>query len=104
GLQLSVFQAEAGIRYRNVTGVQTCALPISYLLTWDEQEVPKTLGFSNLESIVASPVIKHGEVKGLLYFSSPASKKEYGANELNLIEILSDLFANIVSELVHHPN
>src|SRR5699024_282013 len=26
------FQAEDGIRDRNVTGVQTCALPISYLL------------------------------------------------------------------------
>src|SRR5437868_2596104 len=25
------FQAEDGIRYRNVTGVQTCALPISLL-------------------------------------------------------------------------
>src|SRR5437868_12921395 len=25
------FQAEDGIRYRNVTGVQTCALPIFYL-------------------------------------------------------------------------
>src|SRR5699024_12073398 len=25
------FQAEDGIRYRNVTGVQTCALPILYL-------------------------------------------------------------------------
>src|SRR5699024_1434710 len=24
------FQAEDGIRYRNVTGVQTCALPISF--------------------------------------------------------------------------
>src|SRR5699024_11000124 len=33
----------------------------TYLMTWDEQEVPKTLGLSNLESIVASPVIKHGE-------------------------------------------
>src|SRR5450830_2091586 len=26
------FQAEDGIRYRNVTGVQTCALPISAIL------------------------------------------------------------------------
>src|SRR5699024_11265377 len=26
------FQAEDGIRDRNVTGVQTCALPISYLI------------------------------------------------------------------------
>src|SRR5699024_11638187 len=28
-LLLFFFQAEDGIRYRNVTGVQTCALPIS---------------------------------------------------------------------------
>src|SRR5688500_20219277 len=36
GLQVpwlsSFFQAEAGIRYSEVTGVQTCALPISLLL------------------------------------------------------------------------
>src|SRR5699024_11330933 len=29
GYRLFFFQAEDGIRYRNVTGVQTCALPIS---------------------------------------------------------------------------
>src|SRR6266704_4731231 len=28
------FQAEDGIRYRNVTGVQTCALPISGIRAW----------------------------------------------------------------------
>src|SRR5207249_6663182 len=28
------FQAEDGIRYRNVTGVQTCALPISPTRRW----------------------------------------------------------------------
>src|SRR5699024_11682094 len=28
------FQAEDGIRYRNVTGVQTCALPIFQFLTY----------------------------------------------------------------------
>src|SRR5207249_9750289 len=28
------FQAEDGIRDRNVTGVQTCALPICYEFTW----------------------------------------------------------------------
>src|SRR5699024_11787473 len=30
-MMLFFFQAEDGIRYRNVTGVQTCALPISVL-------------------------------------------------------------------------
>src|SRR5699024_12014546 len=29
------FQAEDGIRDRNVTGVQTCALPISFLISTD---------------------------------------------------------------------
>src|SRR5699024_8622919 len=29
------FQAEDGIRDRNVTGVQTCALPISSMAAWD---------------------------------------------------------------------
>src|SRR5699024_12101991 len=39
------FQAEDGIRYRNVTGVQTCALPI--------------LGFNSFQSIY--DIIDHGK-------------------------------------------
>src|SRR5699024_4608604 len=35
------FQAEDGIRDRNVTGVQTCALPISRWLTALQQTFPK---------------------------------------------------------------
>src|SRR5699024_11910161 len=39
------FQAEDGIRDRNVTGVQTCALPI-YILTQPEfKDVDKIYGF-----------------------------------------------------------
>src|SRR5699024_11869170 len=34
------FQAEDRIRDRNVTGVQTCALPIFYFITIDELEAP----------------------------------------------------------------
>src|SRR5699024_11531662 len=33
------FQAEDGIRDRNVTGVQTCALPISYGIKLDQQKI-----------------------------------------------------------------
>src|SRR5207248_8131141 len=33
------FQAEDGIRDRTVTGVQTCALPISYLKPVEEQKL-----------------------------------------------------------------
>src|SRR5699024_11258649 len=38
------FHAEAGIRDRNVTGVQTCALPISYL-TQDHAKLLATMPF-----------------------------------------------------------
>src|SRR5699024_11861847 len=34
------FQAEDGIRYRNVTGVQTCALPISLDASLDRTRKP----------------------------------------------------------------
>src|SRR5699024_4817569 len=76
----------------------------TYLMTWDEEEGLKDRERPNLESIVAAPVIKRGEVKGLLYFASQASKKEYGANELNLIEIVSDLFANLVPDFIYNSN
>src|SRR5690606_39501003 len=33
-VQLCFFQAEDGIRHFHVTGVQTCALPISNALAW----------------------------------------------------------------------
>src|SRR5207249_6319114 len=39
------FQAEDGIRARNVTGVQTCALPI----------LPDTLTMSELERLLVQP-------------------------------------------------
>src|SRR5699024_11771181 len=39
------FQAEDGIRYRNVTGVQTCALPICQLL--DDPNSPEAEPYIN---------------------------------------------------------
>src|SRR5699024_11575678 len=45
------FQAEAGIRDRNVTGVQTCALPISSssLLNVNKDEEGKFTEYMNLD-------------------------------------------------------
>src|SRR5699024_11894790 len=50
------FQAEDGIRYRNVTGVQTCALPIFDL---DGVLIPTSKGFRSLvelERVESEPV------------------------------------------------
>src|SRR5699024_5073521 len=68
------FQAEDGIRDRNVTGVQTCALPISvYLLKGGKKLVSKTMtkkGFALLFAfmLLLSPMLS--------VFSSPVHAKE----------------------------
>src|SRR5262249_57236768 len=63
------FQAEDGIRYWSVTGVQTCALPISALLPDHEQdprrhELDVALGALGLEEalqpVVAVALGRHG--------------------------------------------
>src|SRR5699024_11346605 len=50
------FQAEDGIRDRNVTGVQTCALPISPVLNYPEAVI---LGIGR---IAEKPVVRNGEI------------------------------------------
>src|SRR5699024_11428218 len=52
------FQAEDGIRYRNVTGVQTCALPISIHASGDSV----SLRVDNTESPDAWIVSGRGEL------------------------------------------
>src|SRR5699024_8837749 len=47
-------QAEGGIRDRNVTGVQTCALPISYSITQAKQLNGKKLSFNNIRDADAA--------------------------------------------------
>src|SRR6266403_600297 len=53
------FQAEDGIRYLYVTGVQTCALPIS--VGEDERALDGVLQFTD----VAWPAVRHEEIASL---------------------------------------
>src|SRR5689334_23840869 len=46
------FQAEDGIRDGTVTGVQTCALPICYLLTGDEFNASEALRIGLVQEVV----------------------------------------------------
>src|SRR5439155_12324914 len=48
------FQAEDGIRDGHVTGVQTCALPISFEKTWDHFLMPRP--FSRTVILFAPPI------------------------------------------------
>src|SRR5699024_11772856 len=67
------FQAEDGIRDRNVTGVQTCALPISTVFDkagrgktqWRmDANLPKGTSWL-LDHIVAVPEVSHGVTRVL---------------------------------------
>src|SRR5699024_11475195 len=64
------FQAEDGIRYRNVTGVQTCALPI--LL----DEIPTTVAKYIFRTIYYLPAIISGVILVFLWlqFYQPNDK------------------------------
>src|SRR5699024_11573610 len=76
-VRLCVFQAEDGIRDRNVTGVQTCALPISVVFPWQEDGFPPfwmqgyagTKPYVSYEDIKAdyqqSPENYYGMLKGI---------------------------------------
>src|SRR5699024_11218227 len=55
--QIFFFQAEDGIRYRNVTGVQTCALPILELYTmmrYLQYDLLKSSGLEHFDSWAAN--------------------------------------------------
>src|SRR5699024_683786 len=55
------FQAEDGIRDRNVTGVQTCALPISFDRKWmSRTSKPTTIAITEAN---AEPITSHCKIK-----------------------------------------
>src|SRR5699024_12050386 len=58
----SFFQAEDGIRDRNVTGVQTCALPIYELLRGVGEHLLRPLGkiADDLDSADVTHLVSHG--------------------------------------------
>src|SRR5699024_12875010 len=51
------FQAEDGIRDRNVTGVQTCALPIYYQKEIDERSIIDTYNFDLIRQTLQNNTI-----------------------------------------------
>src|SRR5699024_1602573 len=92
------FQAEDGIRDRNVTGVQTCALPISFII-WEEilfmvkvnqdrlvnefLELVKVDSETKNESTIASVLTKKFEQLGLEVIEDDSAEKTgHGAGNL----------------------
>jgi len=67
------------------------------LIDWDDFGNNDIItGLPDWYSILAIPVIVKDEIKGVIYLSASTKNKEFGVNELNFINILSNLIATII--------
>src|SRR5207302_4240029 len=68
------FQAEDGIRDFHVTGVQTCALPISYIPPNSTTPVEKTFTLNTTVTVMFSPAVTIGKEPSVLSFDFNAAQ------------------------------
>jgi len=63
-----------------------------YMLDWDENlKYDSITGIPEWNSICVVPLIKNGDIKGVLYLSVSTKKKEFKFEEFNFISTLGDL-------------
>lgn len=68
-----------------------------YTIDWDQTDkINMVNGLPDWDSIIATPITTNGRVKGVIYLSVPARLKEFGADELNVLNVYSELMANII--------
>ncbi|WP_010095316.1 diguanylate cyclase [Ornithinibacillus scapharcae] len=68
-----------------------------YTIDWDQTDkINMVNGLPDWDSVIAAPVTTNGRVKGVMYLSVPARVKEFGADELNVLNIYSELMASII--------
>src|SRR5699024_11997374 len=73
GCHAFVFRAEDGIRGRNVTGVQTCALPISISTRWASSAVQVTVQLRASATGRRGTITLSWDTKGVLPLRSRAA-------------------------------
>ncbi|MEG0773447.1 diguanylate cyclase [Clostridium sp.] len=68
-----------------------------YLVDWDDIGKQDLItGLPDWNSILAVPITVQDEIKGIIYLSTSTRIKEFGVKELNFVNVLSDLIANII--------
>src|SRR5699024_8092138 len=86
------FQAEDGIRYRNVTGVQTCALPIS-VLYYDKLA-------SRLVLWIPYPELSSDSLWAVFVQSSPLKQGFYNAIAFAIIFFATKIILQIIATML----
>src|SRR5436309_5456779 len=87
------FQAEDGIRDFHVTGVQTCALPISERAPVVVEDVSRVEVVSpwlreRLRSVVGVPIFRADDVAGVLHVGS-TSQRRFDRGDIELLELVA---------------
>lgn len=68
-----------------------------FLIDWDDVGSNDIItGLPDWYSILAVPIMVQDEIKGVIYLSALTKNKEFGVNELNFINVLSNLVATII--------
>lgn len=64
-----------------------------YFIDWENYDGINPLsGMPNWNSIIYIPLIKKGNIKGIVYLSVPIREKEFNSNDFNLAKLLSNIF------------
>lgn len=113
GFLLVIDHGEMGMSYGRKTQIEGWAKPINFnhntinsviqdkqslfLIDWDDTDKHNPLtGLPDWHSILAVPVLVENEVKGIIYLSVPTRLKEFGINELNIVNVFGDLAASLI--------
>lgn len=68
-----------------------------YMIDWDDIGSHDIItGVPDWYSILVVPIIIQDEIKGVIYLSTPTRIKEFGFNEFNFVNVISDLAATII--------
>ncbi len=68
-----------------------------FLIDWDNlEDFDKVSGIPNFKSVIAVPMVKNGEVKGITYLSSSLDHKEFDFNALNLTKNYAGIFTSLL--------
>lgn len=63
-----------------------------YMIDWDDVKQKKLVaGLPSWNSILVAPIIQKDEVKGIVYLLCSTKIKEFGINDLNLVNVFSNM-------------
>ncbi|WP_042146793.1 diguanylate cyclase [Paucisalibacillus sp. EB02] len=68
-----------------------------YTINWDATDkINRINGLPDWDSILSVPIMVEGSVRGAIYLSSPTRVKEFGADDLNMLNVYSNLLSGMI--------